>query len=196
MEQTKAERKRAKAKHRLEKALAKANKGKQISFNESPLNVLCVRFGTKYPISYVEKLRNMVSRHMTVPYEFVCLTDDPTPITGVRLIVEKNAGYIKGWWHKIHMFDPNLPLQGTILYFDLDVVIINNLDKLAISFPNKFMGIRDFNRRFHPQWKNINSSVMSWVHGTPSHIFNDFMINPKNAMRMHGDQDWTWKCAR
>ena len=196
MVQTKAERKRAKAQHRLEKALAKAKKQGQIVSNESPLTVLCVRFGKKYPSAYVEKLRNMISRHLTVPYEFVCLTDDPTPIDGVKLIVEPNSGYIKGWWHKVHMFDSKLPLSGRILYFDLDVVITNNIDKLAITFPNKFMGIRDFNRRFHPHWQNLNSSVLSWTHGTQSHIFDEFRINPKNAMRMHGDQDWIWKTSK
>jgi hypothetical protein len=68
---------------------------------------------------YVERLRNMVSRHLTLPYKFVCLTDDSTPIEGVELLVQPNAGYARPWWHKVHMFDPNLGLEGKILYLDL-----------------------------------------------------------------------------
>ena len=94
------------------------------------------------------------------------------------------------------MFDPSLPLNGRILYMDLDVVICNNIDKLTQISGNTFMGIRDFNRKFHRDWKYLNSSVMSWVHGTQKHIYDQFKQNPEVAMRMHGDQDWTWKCAR
>ena len=159
-------------------------------------NILCVRFGNKYPISYVEKLRNMIERHTTVPYRLYCLTDDPIPIEGVTLIVQPNAGYAKGWWHKVHMFDASLPINGRILYMDLDVVICDNIDKLLNLHGNVFMGIRDFNRRFHRQWRYLNSSVMSWVHGSQAYIYIKFKQNPQAAMRLHGDQDWTWKCAK
>ncbi len=82
-------------------------------FNEK-VTVLCVRFGQKYGPDYVERLRNMVSRHMTIPYEFACLTDDPNHIPGVRTIYQRSSGYIKPWWHKIHMFDPTLDVSGRI----------------------------------------------------------------------------------
>lgn len=160
------------------------------------ITVLCVRFGTKYGFEYVERLRNMVQRHMTVPYEFACLTDDPTPITGVRIIYQRGSGYAKAWWHKVHMFDPTLNISGRILYMDLDVIVCGNLDKLVENLKLDFMGIQDFNRKFHPTWRMLNSSVMSWVHGTQSDIWSKFIANPANAQRMHGDQDWTWHVAK
>ena len=120
--------------------------------NAESIAVLCVRFGTRYGREYVERLRNMVSRHLTVPYEFFCLTDDQHPIDGVRSIVRPNEGYAKGWWHKVHMFDPGLGLCGRVLYFDLDVVIHQNIDKLVLGYDREFLGIRDFNRKFNPQW--------------------------------------------
>jgi hypothetical protein len=158
--------------------------------------VLCVRFGNKYGRDYVERLRNMVARHMTIPYEFVCLTDDPNPIEGVRTIRQNPAGYQKLWWHKVHMFDPNLDVRGRILYLDLDVIICGNLNKLVTNLKDEFLGIRDFNRKFHATWTMLNSSVMTWLHGTQSDIWEKFMANPASAMRLHGDQDWIWACAR
>ena len=198
MEETKEQRKAYKLQRKFEKEQAKIRKFQSDTniSNEDTSIILCVRFGNKYPILYVEKLRNMIQRNITVPYKLVCLTDDPTPIQGVELIVQQNAGYVKGWWHKVHMFDPSLPLNGRILYMDLDVVICGNIDKLTQIGGNVFMGIRDFNRKFHRDWKYLNSSVMSWMHGSQSHIYNVFMSNPQAAMRMHGDQDWTWKCAK
>ena len=139
----------------------------------------------------------MVSRNISIPYEFVCLTDDPTPINGVRLIVQPAAGYAKGWWHKVHMFDPTLPVTGRILYFDLDVIICGNIDYLVADKNEKdFYGIRDFNRKFHPHWNSLNSSVMSWHQGMHPDVWTTFKTNPATAQKMHGDQDWIWKVAK
>jgi hypothetical protein len=138
----------------------------------------------------------MVSRNITVPYEIVCLTDDQHPIDGVRSIVMPDQGYAKKWWHKVHMFDPLLPISGRILYLDLDVVICNNIDKLTVYNVDHFVGIHDFNREFYPHWMYLNSSVMAWTHGTQSHIYAQFKAKPSEAMRLQGDQDWIWKLSK
>jgi hypothetical protein len=160
------------------------------------ITILCVRFGNKYGREYVERLRNMVSRHLTVPYEFACLTDDQHPIQNVKTIYQPNANYPKGWWHKVHMFDANLPLRGRILYFDLDVVICANIDKLCGFAQDQFVGIHDFNRKFYASWKNLNSSVLAWNHGSQSHIYEQFKQKPADAQRLQGDQDWIWKLCQ
>lgn len=160
------------------------------------ITVLCVRFGNKYGPDYVEKLRNMVSRHLTVPYEFVCLTDSQHPIDGVRSIVIPNQGYAKGWWHKVHMFDPSLGLSGRVLYFDLDIIIHDNINKLVKTTNDDFLGIRDFNRKFHAGWSVLNSSALSWIAGQHSELFVNFKNNPSRAQKLHGDQDWIWQEAK
>lgn len=160
------------------------------------ISVLCVKFGNKYGDEYVEKLRNMVSRHLTVPYEFFCLTDSKHKIKGVTNIHLENQGYNRQWWHKVHMFDPSLGLNGRILYFDLDVIIHANIDKLTEANDVEFFGIRDFNRKFNPKWKYLNSSAMSWLAERNPDVFTTFKDNPKKAMTMHGDQDWIWRIAQ
>jgi hypothetical protein len=195
MDLSKEERKRIKREAKALKALSKAEKHISPEL-DGKLTVLCVRFGNKYGREYVERLRNMVSRHMTIPYEFACLTDDQHTIEGVRTIYQPNANYQRGWWHKVHMFDPNLPLRGRILYFDLDVVICSNIDKLGLYCQDQFMGIHDFNRKFYASWKYLNSSVMAWTHGTQSHIYEQFKSKPADAQRLQGDQDWIWKLCQ
>lgn len=194
MELSKEERKRLKA----EKRAAKLDSlpPEPVIISGEKITVLCVRFGNKYGRNYVERLRNMVSRHLTVPHEIACLTDDQHPIEGVRTIYQPNANYPKGWWHKVHMFDPTLPLAGRILYMDLDVVIHSSLDKLTGFEQNSFVGIHDFNRKFYPSWNYLNSSVMAWNHGQESYIWQKFKERPSEAQRLQGDQDWIWKLAK
>jgi hypothetical protein len=192
---SKEERKRIKREAKQAKA-QRIIESLQGPFIGDKITVLCVRFGNRYGREYVERLRNMVSRQLNIPYEFVCLTDDHTPIENVRTIYQPNANYLKGWWHKVHMFDPDLQLSGRILYFDLDVVIHNNLDKLAKFATNDFVGIHDFNRAFYTGWKYLNSSVLAWNHGTQTQIWEQFKSNPREAQRLQGDQDWIWKLCK
>ncbi len=42
----------------------------------------------------------------------------------------------------------------------------------------------------------MNSSAMCWRVGTADHIWKKFVENPKEAQRLHGDQDWIWKVAK
>lgn len=196
---SKEERRRIKAENRLRKSkqepLQIADHSLAHSSSER-LTVLCVRYGNRYGKEYVERLRNMVARHTTLDYEFACLTDDQHDIAGVRTIYQPAADYRKLWWHKVHMFDPSLDISGRILYFDLDVVISSNIDKLVKSYSKEFVGIKDFNRKFHAGYKYLNSSVMTWIHGQESYVYTEFCKSKSTAMRLHGDQDWIWKIAR
>jgi hypothetical protein len=94
------------------------------------------------------------------------------------------------------MFDPTLAVQGRILYLDLDVVIHNNINKLVDIKGDRFYGIRDFNRKFYPSWHSLNSSALSWTHGTNADIWTKFQEDKSTAQRLQGDQDWIWKLAR
>jgi hypothetical protein len=94
------------------------------------------------------------------------------------------------------MFDSTLPFKGRILYLDLDVVIHANMDKLTGYHPTNFIGIHDFNRKFHPTWNYLNSSVLAWTHGTQGFIYEQFKQKPSEAQRLQGDQDWIWKLCK
>ena len=40
--------------------------------------IVCMKWGPKYPAEYANKLYGMVRRNIQGPIRFVCLTDDPT----------------------------------------------------------------------------------------------------------------------
>jgi hypothetical protein len=140
----------------------------------------------------------MVKRNTTVPYEFHCITDDPKGLDPhIKVIPLPNDPWIKTWWSKLWMFGGHFPLQGNILFFDLDLIVFRNIDNLFTYDPDKFMIIRDFNRCRVPDWKLSNSSVMRWKAGTLNYLWDEFVANPGKIMQNnHGDQDWITKRAK
>ena len=92
------------------------------------------------------------------------------------------------------MFSPEMPLRGNMLFFDLDVVVFDNIDVLFTHNPGKFNIIRDFNRCRVKDWKQSNSSVMRWEAGTMDYLYNNFTSNHARIMQQNwGDQDWIMK---
>ena len=160
-------------------------------------HIVCVKWGNKYISQYVNVLYNMIKRNTTVPFEFHCITDDPKGLDShIKTIKLPNDPWIKTWWSKLWMFGAHFPLQGNILYFDLDVIVFKNIDLLFNYNPDKFMIIRDFNRCRMKDWKLCNSSVMRWKAGTVNYLWDDFVSKPNVVMgENHGDQDWITKRA-
>ena len=154
--------------------------------------VVCLKYGTKYSAEYVNKLYNGVKRNLTVPFEFVCYTEDKQGIDpAIRIEPIPLLAGVTGCWYKPMFFNPELGLNGTILFFDLDVVVFRNIDKLFTYEPMKFCIIRDFNRHVIRNYNKFNSSVFRLNTGMHSEVYTNFMKDPNIPIRRyHGDQDW------
>jgi hypothetical protein len=161
-------------------------------------HVVCVKWGNKYISKYVNVLYNMCKRNITVPYEFHCITDDTNGLEPhINTIQLPNDPWIKTWWSKLWMFGGHFPLKGNILYFDLDVVVFNNIDLLFTHNTGRFHIIRDFNRCRVKDWSLSNSSVMRWEAGKLNYLWDEFVEKPNVIMQNnHGDQDWISKRAK
>lgn len=158
--------------------------------------VVCLKWGSKYSSDYVNKLRNMVTRNLTIDFEFVCFTENATGIDkDIRIEPLPITNNIQGWWYKPFFFNPDLPLQGTILFLDLDLIIFRNIDNLFSYKQDKFCIIRDFNRYASKNYQKFNSSVFRLNTGNHSNVYNEFIKNPLQiSKKFHGDQDWIKQC--
>jgi len=158
--------------------------------------ILCLKHGQKYSADYVNKLYNMTQRHCTLEHEFVCITEDPAYLLpGIQTIPLPKG--LEGWWNKPYMFSKDLPINGTILYLDLDVVISSNIDKLFTYQPDHWCTVRDYTRAMRPKWPKYNSSIVRFKTGQLAHVWDEFEKNPKEVMRQHfGDQDWLYASTR
>jgi hypothetical protein len=162
--------------------------------------VVCLKYGNKYSADYVNKLYNMVKRNLTLDHEFVCFTEDAIGIDpAIRIEPIPLISGVTGWWYKPMFFNPRLSLQGTLLFFDLDVVIFRNIDYLFTYKPGEFCIIRDFNRFVIKNYDKFNSSIFrlettQYMH---SNVYEHFMANPSGPVsRYHGDQDWIRFCVK
>ena len=155
--------------------------------------VLCLKHGNKYSSEYVNILYGMVKRHCTIDIEFVCLTDNPNGLNPNITSVSLPNG-IDGWWCKPYMFSNDIPIRGTVLYMDLDVVIADNIDHLFTFASDSWSTIRDFTRKQRPSWQKYNSSVVKFQTGKMDYLWQQFKKNQTNYQkRLHGDQDWLYE---
>jgi len=158
------------------------------------LNVICLKHGTKYSPVYVNRLANMVARHLSVPYEFFCFTENAAgldPNIKIKPLPENKR--INGWWWKPYIFKQGHFTDGDInLFFDLDMVIVGNIDKLADYKPNEFVGLEDVGRAFRKYPQKLGSAVLKWPANQFSDIWNLIEQDIQIVSRFRGDQDWIW----
>jgi len=145
------------------------------------LTVYCVCVGNKYTIAYVHALKEMVSKNLTVPHSFKCITDQE--ITGIETVPP--AAPYQGWWSKLNLFKM---ATGRSLYFDLDVVITGNIDYLSEYSNCKIAAPANWARSGHG---GLQSSVMAWD-GTWTEPFHRFDYD-KDSKRLWGDQEFLWE---
>jgi hypothetical protein len=122
------------------------------------VNVLCIKWGTKYGPEYVNTLRSMVRRHLKRPHRFVCLTDDRSgidadievmdiPPVGIADFDTRQPWTFAHGWLKLTSFaDPLYDLAGPTLFIDLDVVIVGSLDEF-FDVPGEFLVIKEWDKR-------------------------------------------------
>ena len=151
------------------------------------ITVACVWTGDKYGVEYVERLRNMVRRHLPLEHSFICYTDRPNEVPeGVVPIVTTWPG----WWAKMQLFHPG-HRTGRTLYFDLDTVVVGDLTPLA-EWAGDFAICENFTKRAgHPNWPcNYGSCVMSLAPKWGASIYRTFNSEPQIWMERNprGDQ--------
>lgn len=155
---------------------------------EDTVKIICLKWGNKYPAEYVNRLYRMINNHLTIPFEFYCVTDNSDGLyPEVNILDLEIEEGLKGWWYKLQLFKKDFyGLTGQAMFLDLDVVIINNIDALFETHKNDFMIIRDLKPGLV-----YNSSVFKLELGSKAHVWEEFLSDKESIIsRMHGDQDW------
>ena len=114
----------------------------------APVNIICMKWGTKYGADYVNRLYGMIARNLSLPFQLTCFTDNAKAIRPeVRICdlpkLQLPKGAPERGWNKLSTLDTDLGgLSGNVLFLDLDVVIVGSINAL-FTHSGKFLIIRD-----------------------------------------------------
>lgn len=178
------------------------------------VNVLCLKWGTRYPVEYVNKLYRGVTRQLKRKFHFFCCTDDPVGLDNqIRIIpFPDNPGIKRGWPDilvKLMLTRNGFGgLQGPTLFLDLDIVIMGSLDDFFEFEPGRFCIIHNW---VHRRKKILglrpfvgNSSVFRFTAGVDSnYIYQTFIdemhlaenrkhFNTEQAFLTYAAKDVIW----
>ncbi len=146
----------------------------------TPVNVVCMKWGALYGPHYVNRLKNMVRRHLPAPHRFCCLTDDAAgldadvealPIPPIRI----DPPYENTPWRKLALYNARIgDLSGPTLFLDLDVVITGDIGPL-FAFEGRFCTIRNWTT---PRERTGNTSVIRFEIGAHVDMLDLFHTKP------------------
>lgn len=160
-----------------------------------PIDCACVIHGEGYAWEYVDRLYNMLSRHITPGIRLHVYTEEhrvvPEPYVKHSLLNWGISGPKKAWWYKMQLFNAEYH-RGPLLYFDLDTVIVDNLDWLWNLPLTHFWAVRDFKHLWKPAHYGVNSSVMWWHTDSYNYVWQNFKTQELTRImsKYHGDQDY------
>lgn len=139
--------------------------------------VICIKWGRRYGVEYLNRLASMVRRNAKRPTRFICFTDNaegadasaeiaPLP----RINIPERVAWTP--WRKLSLWQyPLHDLEGDVLFFDLDVVITGSIDEFFDYEPGRFVVAQNWTQ---PRSRIGNTSVYRFPVGPMRHIFDDF----------------------
>ncbi len=130
----------------------------------------------------------MVRRNLAATHSFHCLTDEPRGLDGDIIASPLPGPDLGGCWNKLWLFSGRIAEPGTtILYLDLDVVLVDSIGELATCSPDAdFLGQPDWNRPLFPQF---NSSVMRFRAGSHQEVLDRFLDESAKG-RLRRREEW------
>lgn len=160
-----------------------------------PVDCACVIHGDMYPWIYVERLYSMLNRHLSRGVRLHVYTEleRPVPAPMIKHVLPAWGieGAKRGWWYKMNLFDSDQH-AGPLLYFDLDTVIVNNIDWICDLPLSYFWAVQDFKYLQRSDRLDMNSSIMWWNTEKFSSVWTTFQQENLNTVikRYRGDQDY------
>lgn len=148
-----------------------------------------MKWGTRYPAFYANRLAAGVRAHLGLPHRFICLTDDPEgldPAIEARPLpdIALPQAHAMTPWRKLSVWNPDLDLpDGDILFLDIDLLITGRLDA--------FFTFRPFARYcVIENWTQVgrgigNTSAFRFRKGGVPEAYATFAADPGAVLSRH-----------
>ncbi len=169
-------------------------------------NIVTLKWGDRYGPEYTNRLYDAVSRNLSLPFRFVCFTDN---IENLNSEIETHpipeiaipSPQILTGWRKLCLFKPDLPISGPSLFLDLDLIIRGPLDPFLTFEPDKIPIIHNWvsgMRRITGRRPAIgNSSIFRFLPNEQTFVYEQFLQEKEWALaNFSPPQSYLTHCIR
>jgi hypothetical protein len=156
------------------------------------VNILCLKWGKRYPAYYVNNLYAGVKKYLHRPFRFVCITDDKSGLDqGVEAVGILPDPHMPWPWPNIFLklavtADGAADLKGPTLFLDIDMAITGELDCFFDYMPGKNCIINNWVEARKTIFKKAppigNSSVFRFEAGESQYIYETFLAEMDRAI--------------
>lgn len=150
--------------------------------------IICMKWGTRYPAPYVNRLHAGVARHTAPGFRFVCFTDDAeglTPEVEAKPLPPIPLPDRVAWspWRKLSVWQsPLRDLTGDVVFLDLDLLVTGSLDPFFAYEPGRYCVIENFTQR----GRGIgNTSCFRFRVGQHKEVYDRFAADPEAVLARH-----------
>ena len=154
------------------------------------VTILCMKWGTRYTANDVMLLYRQVCHNLSIPFRFVCLTEDAEGISAPVEVFPLPDIHIppphgRSPWKKLSVFEaPLYDITGTVLFLDLDLVITGSLDRF-FEQAGSFVMIENWTQ----EGEGIgNSSVFRFEVNGHADILVNFRANAQNIVDTYDNE--------
>lgn len=163
------------------------------------LKILTVlKYGGIYDENHVIKIKNMINKYVTIPHEFICLSDK----SSMNFNTIDLRDDLEGWFSKMELFK----FSGPCLYLDLDTIVTNNIDDIIKDCMNSKSKLIILNDVYLKQ-DFMQSSLMFWggnleciynifYNNKQKYINRDFTLIGKSKTQKLSDQNIIYKICK
>jgi hypothetical protein len=136
----------------------------------------------KYEANHVNRLYHSVERNLTIPHEFICITDDPTGIECRTAPMWDTYRELGGCYTRLFAFSEEMKqlIGDRFVMMDLDMVVVGSLDKLFSRKEDFIINQYDVRRTLPDNKQVYNGSLIMMDAGARQHVWKIF--NQKTSL--------------
>lgn len=173
-----------------------------VSSTTAVKQVICIKWGDLFGPEYVNILYSMIARNITGAFTLYCFTDNakgirpeveclPLPELGCEIPAD-----IPGKWRKQALWaDKLFGIRGTVLFVDLDSIIVGNIDDyFTYGRPEDVITARNWLK----PWSRIaQTSVFRFEVGRHAYMLENLRAAPVEISRKYiWEQSYVTHCVR
>ena len=147
---------------------------------DTMLKICTVYYTDQYTPDYVGKLFDSIRRNCSIPFQSVCITDDPGNVEADIILPYNHHSNVKKHWHKLKFFSPYFGYQepgDDIIIMDIDQIITGNVDDL-IGHPVEEKELVTYGIWWRSKL-HTNGGFYKFKSGSLSYVWDDFIENPE-----------------